>query len=177
MITNAVVVDSDIYWGITMNNHKGQAIVETAIILPLLIVLVMGLFEYGRYMYLKNTLNNAARAAARTAVVTPKYDSVTHKDGMAPSDTSHTLSCTDAEFIASPGNGAVYKTVCNSIFNGIPKNEVVVNIAYTELATPAGLSAGDSVSIQLTWDKYEALLPKLIPITNILTGEASMRYE
>ncbi|WP_136525521.1 TadE/TadG family type IV pilus assembly protein [Geomonas ferrireducens] len=160
-----------------MNRQKGQAIVETAIILPVLILLIMGLFEFGRYMYLKNTLNNAARAAARTAVVTPKYDATTHKDGMAASATTHTLSCTDAEFVASPGNGAVYKTICESIYNGIPKNEVVVNIAYAELATPAGLSAGDSVSVEVTWDKYEAILPKLIPITNIVTGEASMRYE
>ncbi len=137
----------------------------------------MGLFEFGRYMYLKNTLNNAARAAARTAVVTPKYDATTHKDGMATTATTHPLSCTDAEFVASPGNGAVYKTICESIYNGIPKNEVVVKIAYAELATPAGLSAGDSVSVEVTWDKYEAILPKLIPITNIVTGAASMRYE
>lgn len=160
-----------------MNREKGQAIVETAIILPVLILLIMGLFEFGRYMYLKNTLNNAARAAARTAVVTPKYDASTHPEGMAGSGNTHTLSCTDSEFVGSPGNGAVYKTVCESIYNGIPKNEVVVKIAYAELATPAGLSAGDSVSVEVSWDKYEALLPKLIPITNIVTGVASMRYE
>ncbi|MBJ6799212.1 TadE/TadG family type IV pilus assembly protein [Geomonas propionica] len=160
-----------------MNNQRGQAIVETAIILPLLILLIMGLFEFGRYLYLKNTLNNAARAAVRTAVVTPKYDATTHKDGMAASDITHTLACTDAEFIASPGNGAVYKAICNSIFNGIPKNEVMVKVTYTELAAPAVLSAGDGVTIQLTWDKYQPILPNLISITNIITGEAAMRYE
>ncbi|WP_136513109.1 TadE/TadG family type IV pilus assembly protein [Geomonas edaphica] len=163
-----------------MKDQRGQAIVETAIILPILILLIMGLFEFGRYMYLKNTLNNAARAAARAAVVTPKYDASTHPDGMATSDTTHTLICADnsnAEFVASPGNGVVYKTLCQSLYNGIPKAEVVVNVSYADLANPTGLSAGDSVKIQLTWDKYEAILPNLIPITNIIHGEASMRYE
>ena len=52
-------------------NSTGQALVEMAIILPLLLLLVMGIFEFGRAMYIKNTLTQAARAGARTAVVTP----------------------------------------------------------------------------------------------------------
>ena len=56
-----------------MRNQKGQALVETALIIPLLLLLVMGLFEFGRVMYIKNTLNNAARAGVRVAVVTPKF--------------------------------------------------------------------------------------------------------
>lgn len=160
-----------------MKDQKGQALIETAIVLPLLILLIMGLFEFGRYMYLKNTLNNAARAGARTAVVTPKYDASTHPEGMASSGNAHTLSCTDSEYVSSPGNGAAYRTICSSIYNGIPKNEVVVNIAYVELAAPTGLSSGDSVTVTLTWNKYEAFVPLLIPITNMVTGEASMRYE
>lgn len=158
-----------------MKNQSGQALVETAIVLPLLVLLIMGLFEYGRYMYLRNTLNNAARSGARTAAVTPIYNSTTHPDGMASGNTSHTLACSDSEYAAS--NGAVYRSICNSIFNGIPKNEVVVNISYTELATPGGLSSGDSVDLSLTWDKYEAVLPLLTPITNRIIGQASMRYE
>ncbi len=37
-------------------NSTGQALVEMAIILPLLMLLVMGIFEFGRAMYIKNTL-------------------------------------------------------------------------------------------------------------------------
>ncbi|QXE92305.1 pilus assembly protein [Geomonas subterranea] len=158
-----------------MKDQKGQALVETAIVLPLLILLIMGLFEFGRFLYLKNTINNAARAGARAAAVTPKFDAALHPDGMAATGVTHTMSCTDSEYAAS--NGAVYRSICNSLFNGIPKNEVVVDIVYTDLATPAGLSSGDSVSITLTWDKFEAVLPILIPITNRIKAEASMRYE
>lgn len=158
-----------------MKNQKGQAIVETAIILPLLILLIMGLFEFGRFLYLKNTINNAARAGARSAAVTAKFDASLHPDGMAATGVTHAMSCTDSEYTAS--NGAVYRSICDSLFNGIPKNEVVADITYTELATPAGLSPGDSVTITLTWDKFEAVLPALIPITNRITAQASMRYE
>ena len=158
-----------------MKNQKGQALVETAIVLPVLILMIMGLFEFGRYMYLRNTINNAARSGVRTAVVTPKYDATLHPDGMAATGTTHTLTCTDSEYAAA--DGAVYRSVCNSLFNGIPKNEVVVDIAYTELVAPAGLNTGDSVTVTLTWDKYEAVLPLLTPITNLITAQASMRYE
>ena len=157
-----------------MKDQKGQALVEAAIILPLLLLLIMGLFEFGRAMFLKNTLNNAARAGARTAVVTPKLDA-SHPYGMSNANSTLKLTCTDNEFIAQ--NGPVYKTICNSIYNGIPKTEVTVAIRITELEAPGGLNTGDNVEIQLTWDKYEAILPILIPITNIITGEASMRYE
>ena len=54
-----------------LNNKKGAALVETAIILPLLLLIVFGIFEFGRAMYMTNTLNNAAREGARRAAVSP----------------------------------------------------------------------------------------------------------
>lgn len=157
-----------------MKYQKGQALVEAAIILPLLLLLIMGIFEFGRAMFLKNTLNNAARAGARTAVVTPKFDA-THPAGMSNTDSTKTLTCADADFTGQ--NGPVYKTICNSIYNGIPKNEVTVLIKITELEAPGGLNAGDGIDVSLTWDNYQPIVPILIPITNTITGEASMRYE
>lgn len=158
-----------------MKNQNGQALVEAAIILPLVILLIMGLFEFGRAMFLKNTLNNAARAGARSAVVTPRYDATTHPNGMSNSNSSKKLLCTDSEFTGQ--NGPVYRTICNSIYNGIVNTDVTVDITITDLETPTGLSSGDSIDVRLTWDKFQAILPILIPITNTITGEASMRYE
>ena len=43
--------------------------VETALVLPLLILIVFGITEFGRAMFMTNTLNNAAREGARRAVV------------------------------------------------------------------------------------------------------------
>jgi len=54
-----------------LNNKKGATLVETAIILPLLVLIVFGICEFGWAMYVNNTLNNAAREGARRAAVTP----------------------------------------------------------------------------------------------------------
>ena len=52
-------------------NNKGAALLELALTLLLLLTIVFGIFEYGRVMYITNTLNHAAREGARRAAVTP----------------------------------------------------------------------------------------------------------
>jgi len=168
-----------------MKNQKGQALVETALVLPLLLLLVMGLFEFGRAMYIKNTLNNAARAGARAAVVTPIYNVSTNPTGLETTTSAplnSTCTFTDA-------NSTVLQLICNSIYNGIPKNEVAVDIVITDLdplVTP-GLSHGDNVNIKLTLNNFQFITP-IGPLTNLIggtpistpttmIGEASMRYE
>src|ERR1700682_5671529 len=44
---------------------KGQAIVETALLLPVLMLLVMGTADLGRVFYYSIAVTNAAREAAR----------------------------------------------------------------------------------------------------------------
>lgn len=51
------------------SNQKGQALVELAILLPLLLLIVFGITEFGRALYIKNSLTNAAREGARRASV------------------------------------------------------------------------------------------------------------
>lgn len=48
---------------------RGQTLVEFALILPLFCLIVFGLFDIGRAVYAYNTVSNAARAAARVAIV------------------------------------------------------------------------------------------------------------
>ena len=47
----------------------GQALVEFALILPILILLLVGIFDFGRAIYAFNTVNNAARESVRVAIV------------------------------------------------------------------------------------------------------------
>ncbi len=53
------------------NGEAGSTIVEMALILPLFLLLVFGIFEFGRAWLIINTMNHAAREAVRLAVVTP----------------------------------------------------------------------------------------------------------
>jgi Flp pilus assembly protein TadG len=51
--------------GSVTSRHSGQTVVELALLLPLLLVLLLGLIEIGRYAYFDILVSNAARAGAQ----------------------------------------------------------------------------------------------------------------
>ncbi|HJV65393.1 MAG TPA: TadE/TadG family type IV pilus assembly protein [Geomonas sp.] len=51
------------------NDEKGAALVELALSVVLLVTLLFGMIEFGRVMYMRNSLNLAAREGARMASV------------------------------------------------------------------------------------------------------------
>lgn len=60
--------------GSRLGNERGQAMVEMALVLPLLLALVMGMIEFGNLYATKIEMNNLARQAVRTAVVGSSTD-------------------------------------------------------------------------------------------------------
>jgi hypothetical protein len=62
------------------NFPSGVALVEFAFVLPILLVLAMGMLDFGRAFHTKSLLDQAAREGARIAVVTsPDPDIVTDR--------------------------------------------------------------------------------------------------
>jgi Flp pilus assembly protein TadG len=53
----------------TIKNQKGAAIVEFAIILPLMVLLVVGIGEFGLAWYNKQVIVNASREGVRAGIV------------------------------------------------------------------------------------------------------------
>jgi Flp pilus assembly protein TadG len=49
--------------------RRGNVVLETALVLPVLLMLAMGAAEYGYFFYVKATLQGAARSGARAAIV------------------------------------------------------------------------------------------------------------
>jgi TadE-like protein len=49
--------------------QRGQALVEFAFVLPIFLLLIYSIIEFGRYVYTVQILNNAAREGARYAIV------------------------------------------------------------------------------------------------------------
>jgi hypothetical protein len=53
----------------TLENEKGQSLVEFALAVPMLLLLVFGIAEFGRAWMTQNILTGAAREAVRLAAV------------------------------------------------------------------------------------------------------------
>lgn len=49
-------------------HERGSAVVEAALVIPILLLLVMSVLEFGRLFYAKITVENAVRQAARFAI-------------------------------------------------------------------------------------------------------------
>ena len=50
-------------------SSRGQALVEFALVMPLLLILIIAVFEFGRAWNLHQTITDAAREGARKAVI------------------------------------------------------------------------------------------------------------
>lgn len=61
----------------TIKNQKGAAIVEFAIVLPLLIIMFIGICEFGLLWYNKQVVINASRESARAGIAR-EYNSSTN---------------------------------------------------------------------------------------------------
>ena len=57
-----------------LRNQKGAALLETAITLPLVLLVCVSIFEFGRAYQTWQVLTNAAREGARVAILTEKTD-------------------------------------------------------------------------------------------------------
>ena len=52
-----------------MRGARGQALVEFALVAPMFLVLLVAIFDFGRVVWSRNALENAAREGARYAIV------------------------------------------------------------------------------------------------------------
>jgi len=158
-----------------MRNFKGQVLVETAVVLPILLVLIFGIIDFAIAMMTQNTLTNVAGSGARVAVVTTPLNPET------------------PAVLLSSSKSATAQTIQNSLTNLIPfsfyKNTIASSVTYKlERLDPASgtpltgtVKAGDIVRVTLTWPNFPTITPfyKLLGSSNslTLTGAASMRDE
>jgi Flp pilus assembly protein TadG len=57
-----------------VRSQEGAALLETAIVLPIILVVCVGIFEFGRAYQTWQVLTNAAREGARAAIITGTTD-------------------------------------------------------------------------------------------------------
>ncbi len=74
----------------------GQALAEFALVIPIVLLMFMGIFDFGRMIFAYNDISNAAREGARTAIVNQNPAAIAAEaraatTGLAPSDVTVTF--------------------------------------------------------------------------------------
>jgi Flp pilus assembly protein TadG len=125
--------NSDIYWEImklarSRRDDRGAAAVEFALVLPVLIMLIFGIIDFGRMLSAKITVTEAAREGARAAALVSQ-EAGEARVGAATSDL-------DGDAVSQVVTG------CDA---GAP--DAVATVTYRfEFVTPVGLLFGDGAS-------------------------------
>ena len=90
---------------------RGAAAVEFALVLPVLLILIFGIIDFGRMLNAKITLTEAAREGARAAAVGSRAEGVTwtKSAGISLGDLSPTVvSCADGSGITAASVTVTY---------------------------------------------------------------------
>jgi len=145
--------------------YEGQTLIETALILFLLMLIVLGISEFARAWFTKNSIKNAARTAVRVAVVTSGItDSATATKTSTPADCSGLI-----------GNAKVFCYVWKapSIKNGATATINIDDLNANGLVPDSGDTV--SMTVSMNFSPITKLMSYFIPTT--LTADAAMRYE
>jgi len=104
------------------NFPPGVALVEFAFVLPILLVLAMGMLDFGRAFHTKSLLDQAAREGARVAVITSpdpdividRVNAVLASGGITP--TSVTVVGPDASHLVTVTVSASFTFITPGVF-------------------------------------------------------------
>ncbi len=130
-------------------NERGAALLEAAITIPVILLIAVGIFEFGRAYQTWQVLTNAAREGARLAVLTSSTnDDVTARvraymqGGGLPGYASATVNIT--RNVALTGTDTASRIQINYPFQFIVLNPVVRLIAPGDRTTGAPITMSSS---------------------------------
>lgn len=140
----------------------GAAIVEFAILLPLLVLLAVGIMEYGRAMYQYDTLTKSARSAAR-------FLSQYAAGNTAAIDLARNLAVCgqrDCQGIAPllPGLNAGHVSICDAS-----------SCTGTHASQASGAGVLNLVSVRISGYPFSPVVPLMVPAITFGPIEATFR--
>lgn len=109
----------------TENREKGASAVEFALILPLLMVILFGIIEFGFILYDKAVVTNASREGARKGIVFTGVDSAVPTAVITSTVASY---CTSYLVSLGTGTAAPSTTVTGNC--AVPGGSLTVNVNY-----------------------------------------------
>lgn len=150
------------------DSPRGQTLVEFALVLPIFILLLVGIFDFGRAIYAYNTVSNAAREAVRVGIVNQNCSAV----GTEAQNRAASLDVNFAPTVAAP---------C-----GPAGTDVVIQFLNSDGSTPSGsdncvepnldpgVPIGCLVEVTVTYE-YNAATPIIGNLVGTLDLQASTR--
>ena len=148
--------------------RQAQAIVEFAIVLPILLVVLIGIFEVGRYVFIYSAVTNASRNASRYASAVGYEETGTHLkyiycDGIknAAIESAYLMRPTDLTVTVSYG-GTPPDTNSKGYCDAVGGDDMDIDV-----------DTGDRVTVVVTAN-YKPVL-NLVPITSQTITSTSSR--
>ena len=151
-----------------IRRYEGQTLIETALILFLLMLIVLGISEFSRAWFVKNSLKNAARAGARLAVVTIISN---FPSGVGPPF------ATEVEFTC-PNANTILNATCRA--PGVKNTtDTHVFLKVDDSDSNGSITPGDTITVRISRINFESIVPGLFRtfIPSQLSADSSMRYE
>jgi len=138
--------------GLSARDSRGQALVETALVLPLLLLLIVGLFDVGRAVWLSNTLATAVREGSRYGVVHGALSGSPTGPGSAtysPPDTDTAITAHVRSYaIGVPSSLTVKSTWPDGNANRGSRIVVSASFPFTPILSQVFLGSGLGITLQ-----------------------------
>lgn len=142
--------------------RRGQALVEFALVVPLLLLLIVIVIDFGRALYVQTAIQNGAREGARFGSVHPQWvDNAT--PGLSNPDPNN------VKYRASTEPAAT-----------VPSTNVTVtctNAGVTESCTVAGSGHRIDVRVTATFTPITPLISNIVGTNLTLAGDTVMVIE
>jgi Flp pilus assembly protein TadG len=156
IISNSRLASSD-------SKRRGAAAIEAALVLPVVVLFLFGILEYGRYLMFLQVFTNAAREGAHYALA--------HTDPITISGTTFGNATSDV-------TNAVNKALAGQQLTGQNVQVYASDSLGNNLGTWTSGQAGQSVCVRITGN-YPVMLPKLLHLGSSIpvVAQAVMRSE
>jgi Flp pilus assembly protein TadG len=135
----------------TTKGEKGQSLAEFVMVLPIFLILVFAIMDFGMGFHAWLTVTNSAREGARLGAVRAPAGGACDND---PSTATNNIDCRVRETADSLDQSKLTPSITNA--QGTPGTSVVVKVDYEyDLITPLdsvlGLISGGSIGPTLTF--------------------------
>jgi len=141
-----------------VNGSRGQALVEFALVLPLLVLLLCGVLDGARLVYTYNTLSQAAREGARVAAVeTSQMGGVGSDPSCVASESAITTTRPGAH--VCPADATALKSDVVSAVNRMTAGLGQITDSSVYLACSGGAASGEPAPTG-AWDQTMVTYPE-----------------